>query len=288
MTHAPWTQQRRVLRLRQRWATADLAVRTADNFRTPRTGRNATLVAHFGFLSVFPLLLVFTTMLGFVLQGRPHLRERIITSAFNRIPIVGPQLASDPSKLKGDALVLAFGLLMTLWAGMKAFNMLQSALDDIADVRLDARPNLVRTRLRSLLGIAVIGGSQVAAAVLTGFVGVTGVRLLHKLLFTLAAVLVNTVVLAATYRLLSVHPQTWRQVAPGAIVGGVAFAVLQLAGTAVVGRAISKASPVYGTFASVIGLITWLGLHSLIALVGAELNHALPARRWEPPTPVIG
>ena len=41
----------------------------------------------------------------------------------------------------------------------------------------------------------------------------------------------------------------------------------------------TNASPVYGDFATVIGLITWFGLHSAIALLGAELNHALPARR---------
>ena len=62
---------------------------------------------------------------------------------------------------------------------------------------------------------------------------------------------------------------------PGAIVGGVLFAGLQLIGVAIVGRAIAKASPVYGTFASVIGLLTWLSLHAVVALMGAELNAAL-------------
>jgi uncharacterized BrkB/YihY/UPF0761 family membrane protein len=33
---------------------------------------------------------------------------------------------------------------------------------------------------------------------------------------------------------------------------------------------------VYGTFASVIGLITWMSLHAVLALLGAELNRVLP------------
>ena len=268
-----------MLELRQRSPFADLLVRSAANYRIHRTGRNATLVAHFSFLSVFPLLLVFTTILGFVLESRPKLRDTIIDSAFSRIPIIGPELARDPTQLQGDAFVLVVGLVVTLWAGMKAFNMLQFALDDIADVPLDDRPNIVRSRLRSLLGIAIVGGGQVAAAVLTSFVGVTGVAILSRVGLVVAAVLVNTAVLAASYRWLTVRPQSWRALAPGAILAGVGFSVLQLVGTAFVGRAVSRASPIYGTFATVIGLIAWLSLHAMVALLGAELNRALPMRR---------
>lgn len=275
-----WTAHPKVLQLRRRNSFIDLLVRSATNYRLHRTGRNATLVAHFGFLSVFPLLLVFTTILGFVLESHETLRDKILDSAFSHIPIIGPDLARDPTQLQGDAKVLIIGLIATLWAGMKAFNMLQFALDDIAEVPLDQRPNIVRSRLRSLLGIAIIGGGQIAAAVLTGFVGVTGVALLHRLGLVLAAVVVNTAVLAGSYRWLTIRPQPWRALAPGAVLGGLGFAALQLLGTAFVGRAISRATPVYGTFAVVIGLIAWLSLHAMVALLGAELNRALPMRRY--------
>jgi len=278
-TRGNWTAHAKVLELRRRSPFADLLVRSAANYRVHRTGRNATLVAHFSFLSVFPLLLVFTTILGFVLENSPKLRDTIIDSAFSRIPIIGPELARDSTQLQGDAYVLVVGLVVSLWAGMKAFNMLQFALDDIADVPLDDRPNIVRSRLRSLLGIAIVGGGQVAAAVLTSFVGVTGVAILSRVALVLAAVLVNTAVLASSYRWLTVRPQSWRALAPGAIVAGLGFSVLQLVGTAFVGRAISRASSIYGTFATVIGLIAWLSLHAMVALLGAELNRALPMRR---------
>lgn len=284
-TRGNWTEHPKVLELRRRSPFVDLLVRSAANYRVHRTGRNATLVAHFAFLSVFPLLLVFTTILGFVLESYPNLRESIIDSAFIRIPIIGPELAKDPTKLQGDVYVLIIGLVVTLWAGMKAFNVLQYALDDIADVSLDDRPNIVRSRLRSLLGIAIVGGGQVAATVLTGFVGVTGVAILSRVGLILAAVMVNTVVLAASYRWLTSRPQSWRAIAPGAILAGFGFAVLQLVGTAFVGRAVSRASPVYGTFATVIGLMAWLSLHAMAALLGAELNRALPMRRFDDSQP---
>ena len=122
--------------------------------------------------------------------------------------------------------------------------------------------------------------AQIATAVLTSLVAVSGVRALHRVLLVGGAVLLNALVIAAVYRWLCVRRFSWREVAPGAVAAGLTFAALQIAGTVVVGRAISKASPIYGTFASVIALVTWLSLHALVALVGAELNHALPARRY--------
>lgn len=277
MAKRPWTEHPKLLPARKRWAFVNLLVRATRHFQVHRTGRNATLVAHFGFLSVFPLFLVLTSVLGYVLQNYPKLEERILDSAFSRVPIVGQ---TELGELKGSAPVLIVGLLLALWAGLKAFNALQIALDDIAEVPLDDRPNILRTRVRSLLGIAIVGTSQIGGAVLTAFIGVGGFPGLFKPLLAVAAVALNAVVLAATYRWLCARQQSWRQVAPGAVFAGFLFAVLQVAGTAVVARSIANASPVYGTFASVIGLITWLGLHSTVALLGAELNHALPARRY--------
>ncbi len=99
----------------------DLVARTIEGYRNHRSGRNAALIAHFGFLSVFPLMLVFTTVLGFVLQNNQKLLDSIVDSALAQLPFVGQQISSDPSKLQGDGLVLIFGLLLSLWAGMKAF-----------------------------------------------------------------------------------------------------------------------------------------------------------------------
>lgn len=59
----------------------------------------------------------------------------------------------------------------------------------------------------------------------------------------------------------------------------VAFTGMPLLGTTVVSRAISRATPVYGTFASVIAMLGWLSLHATASLLGGELNAALARRR---------
>lgn len=279
MTQPSWAQHERIVQARERWGVVDAAMLAIDRFRLHRTGRHSALVAHYGFMSLFPLALVFTTVLGFVLQGNPGLRKRILESAFRDIPIIGPDLQADPTRLRGDVVVLLVGTLVTLWAGLRAFNVLQTALDDIADVPLARRPNLLRTRARSLVGVLIVGAAQLSATVVAGLSGVGGVQSVHRALLVLATFALNATAIAATYRFLCTARPEWRAVRPGALAAGFAFAVLQVVGTTFVARAIANASPVYGAFASVIGLLTWLSVHSMSLLLGAELNGVLQTRR---------
>jgi len=274
-----WTEIPQVRRARARSRAADLVARTIEGYRNHRSGRNAALIAHFGFVSVFPLMLVFTTVLGFVLKDNQKLLDSIVDSALAQLPFVGQQIQSDPSKIQGDGVVLAIGLLVSLWGGMKAFVAVHGALDDIDEVPLDRRSNLFITRLRALLGILYVGGAQVGAAILASLATVADIAAVSSVLLTLGTVAINAGVLALSYRWLRTKSPAWRDLAPGAIVGGVAFAVLQLLGVAIVGRAIAKASPVYGDFAAVIGLLTWLSLHALVSLLAAEMNASRIARR---------
>ena len=161
---------------------------------------------------------------------------------------------------------------------MKAFVAVHGALDDVAEEPLDERSNLFVTRLRALLGMAYIGGAQVGAAILTSLASVTGVAIISKVLLLIFTTAINIGVLTLSYRWLRTAWPSWRSVMPGAIVGGVLFAGLQLIG--VCDRRPGNRQtrrPCMATFASVIGLLTWLSLHAIIALGGAELNAALVA-----------
>jgi membrane protein len=277
-----WTEISQVRRARARSRSADLIARTLEGYRNHRSGRNAALISHFGFLSVFPLMLVFTTVLGYVLKDNQELLDSIVDSALAQLPFVGQQIQTDPSQLHGDVFVLIIGLAVSLWSGMRAFIAVHRALDDIDEVPLDDRSNLFITRLRALFGILYIGGAQIGAAILASLATVAHTAGVSTVLLTLGTVAINAGVLVLSYRWLRTRSPSWREIAPGAIIGGVAFAILQLLGVAIVGRAIARASPVYGDFAAVIGLLTWLSLHALIALIGAELNAALVAMRLRP------
>ncbi|MDJ0107680.1 YhjD/YihY/BrkB family envelope integrity protein, partial [Rhodococcus erythropolis] len=44
----------------------------------------AALIAYYGFVSLFPLLLLLSTILGFVLSGNPELQQQILDSALHQ------------------------------------------------------------------------------------------------------------------------------------------------------------------------------------------------------------
>lgn len=274
----PWTQRPRVLALRHRSAVVNTVVRAADQYRVHRINRLAALISHYGFLSLFPLYLAFTTIVGFVLDSHEDLAADIVDTALARIPIVGPQIAAQPDALSGSVPALVIGLAIALWSGLRAFNIIQLALDDIHDVPLDDRRDMVSMRLWSLAAVGIVGLGQIGTTAISAFIGVTGVQVLHKIaLFTLTVALSIGMVLLI-YHFLCTPMPPFRTLWPGAVFSGVLFAIYQYLGTTIVSRSIARASAVYGTFASVIALIAWLSLHSMTALLGAEMNRVLPAR----------
>lgn len=285
MKRRPWTQHPRVVVVRSRSRAADVAVRVAEGYRLHQTSRNAAVIAHYGFISVFPLFLVFTTVLGFLLQGNEQMRTDIVDSALAQLPIIGDTLATRPDELNGSLVVLIAGLVIALWSGMKAFVAVQSALDDVHEVPIDDRSSFVSTRLRALAAIGAVGIGLVASTFLTAVVGKSDFATLSNVLLVVGAAVVNAAVVSAMYRWLCTTPSAWRDVAPGAAVTGIVFALLQLLGATIVARSIAGASRVYGSFAAVIALLAWMGFHATAGLLGAELNRALLATR---PLPTEG
>lgn len=268
-----------MLRFRDRSRALDFVFGGIDGFMRHKTSRHAALLAHYGFLSVFPMFVVLTTILGYVLESRPSLRAKIVDSALANIPIVGEQLGSDPNSLKGNVFVLVLGLATTLWAGSKAFVAAQNGMNDIWEVPEHTRPNIAKARGRSLLAVAVVGVSQIAASIVSGIIGVAGVSWISRALLALATIAINIALLTAAYRILTARVLRGRQLWPGAIGAGIGFSILQVITGTVVARSIKSATPVYGNFAAVIALLTWLSLHAMVALIGAEANAALDRHR---------
>jgi membrane protein len=275
----PFTQKGLLLRLRRRSKPADFFLSGVDGFVRHKTGRHAALLAHYGFLSVFPLLVVMTTILGYVLESQEKFRREVVDSVFSNIPFIGAQIQRDPNSLRGNAVVLIIGLLTTLWAGTKAFVAAQNGMNDIWEVHEHDRPNIARARGRALLAIGFIGVTQIGSVIVTSIVGISGVSWLNRILLVLAAIAINIAVLIGAYKVLTAKPLSLHQLLPGAIGAGIGFSVLQVVGTTIVQRAIKNASPVYGDYATVIALLSWLSLHAMVALLGVEANAALDRHR---------
>ncbi len=275
----PWTTSDRVVALRTRHVAIEVLVDTLDGWRRHISGRNASVLAFFGFLSIFPLLLAATTILGFVLEGNDDLQQRIIDGALADIPVLGQQLEADPTSLNGSWLALIIGLGAALWSATKAFVALQGAQDDIWEVPVDHRDAMPRQRGKALLGLLIIGAAQVGSVVITALVNAAGLPEVGRAALLAATVAINICVLAAMFRYLTAATPSWRAIWPGAVIAGVLYSVLQYFGTGIVREVTSNAGDTYGQFALVLGLVTWLSLLSVSALMSTEFNAALVRHR---------
>ena len=275
----PWTQHPKVAAVRRRSRAVDLALAVADGFRNHITGRNTAVLAYYGVLTLFPLLMAATTILGFVLEGRPELRRDILDSALAQIPVIGQRIDDQAGNIGGSWIALIVGLVVAVWGSLKAFVGAQVAFDDIWEVPVSRRSNMFVQRGRALIGVAVIGVAQIGNVVLASLVGFAGLPLVGQVAVTIGGLVSNIVVAAAMYRFLTSRDTTWRDVRPGAVFAGIVFTLLQYAGTLIMTRAFDSAQSVYGDFAGLLALMSWISIHALVALVGAELNAALAIRR---------
>lgn len=279
----PWTEYPRVVAVRRRFMPADVVARVADGFGRHITGRNAAVLAYYGVLTLFPLLMAATTILGFVLEGRPGWQDAIVDSALAQIPVVGDKIEDNAGDIGGNWVALAVGLGGAIWGSLRAFLATQTAFDDIWEVPVNRRANPIVARGRAMIGVAAIGSAQIGNVALASIVGYSGLPRLGQVAITFGGLAANVFVLATMYRFLTQRKPGWVEVWPGAVFGGVVYTVLQFAGTNIMTRAFDSAESVYGEFAALLALMTWISIHALIALVGAELNAAVFARSTEGP-----
>lgn len=262
------------MELRRRFHAFDVFAEMMDGWRRHLGGRNASLLAFFSFLSIFPLMLAAVTILGFVLHDNEELQRKIIDSAASEIPVLGQTLADNPGSIDGSVTALIVGLGGALWASTKAFVGLQSALDDSWEVDVDDRDGLHVQRGKALLGIAIIAISQVGTLVITGIVNAAGLPAFSDVALIGATVVVNIVVIAAMYRLLTSYPTTWGDVWLGAVFAGVVFTILQNFGTLIVTRFARNDNQALGTINTILGLLVWLSFIGITVVMCAELNAA--------------
>lgn len=242
-------------------------------------GYLAATIAYYAFFSLFPLLLVLTTVLGFVLDGHPGLHDSILDSALGQLPVIGEEL--QRRGLQGSVLGLALGLAVALWSGMGVFLAAQNAMNHVWGVPHVVRPSFVKARLRALVLLAVLGGGMLVATGLAALSSIgAGYGTPWKVASVALSVALDIGLVWVALRVLTARDVTWRELRGGAVAGGVAYAVLQSLGGLYIGHVLEDSSNTYGTFALVIGLLSWITLGATILLLAAEANAVATLRLW--------
>jgi YihY family inner membrane protein len=250
-------------------------------FGDDRASQLAALISYYGFFSLFPLLLLFVTVVAIVVRDDPDLRRRLLDSAVSQFPIIGTRIGKTVDDLTRSSFTLSIGVVGALWSGTAVVAAAQHAMDEVWDVPRLERPGLVNRVMRAFFLLLVFGASIFLSTFLAGTGGETGWNAtLLKMLSLAGTALVSVAVFAFAFRVLTVAHVHWRQVLPGAIFAAVAWTLLLMLGGWLVDRHLRNVSQIYGFFAIVIGLLAWISLAAQLFLLAAEINVVRARRLW--------
>jgi YihY family inner membrane protein len=265
-------------RLQQRHRRTSFVAAVLKKFGDDQGGQLAALISYYAFVSLFPLLLVLVTVLGYVLQGDPAERERILNGTLGQFPIISDQLKLQP--LHGSPVALVIGIIGSLLAGLGIMGASQTAFNRIWHVPFKDRPNFIFARLRSLGMLAILGTVAIVSTVAAGFVGSASHGAPAVVAGILVAFAANLVLFMIAFKLLTATDLSWRTLLPGVIVAAVLWQLLQHLGGFYLDHILKRTGPLYGVFALVLGLLAWLYLGGQLTVLAAEVNVVKERRLW--------
>ena len=233
----------------------------------------------YGFLAIYPLLLVVITIFGFI--GVASLGHGIVAT-LHQFPVIGAQFnpANPSANLHGSIFALIIGLLGMIYGAQGVTQTAQHSMARVWNMSELDLPGFLPRLVRSLISLFIIGGSFLANAAIASLVTGAGHSFPVRLLVFLAMLAINCALFLAAFRALTPPPITSRSLFPGALVGSVGFTLLITIGSGLIQHQVRHSSETYGQFGIVIGLVGFLFLLAKISLYGAELNTVLARHLW--------
>jgi membrane protein len=243
----------------------------------------AATITYYAFVAIFPLMLISSSVLGFVVQGDEALKEQLLDSALGRFPIVGDQLGR-PEGLQGSATAVVVGAITALYGILGLGQASQNAVNAAWAIPRNSRLNPVVSRLRSAVAFVLGGMALIALGVLSsllGYLDVLGSGGWAKALNMLVTVALTGLVLSVMMWLALPERPRWRSVLPGGLSVAVMWQLLQNLGGIYVENVVARVSEMNAVFALVLGLVGLLYVAAVMAMLGIEINVVL-ARKLYP------
>ncbi len=272
--------------LRDKFPWLDHLVQAGTRYTADAGNQMAAAVTYFSFLSLFPLLLLAVSVLGFVLRGNPELTARVIENISAALPGEAGTLVTDTIKNSAGPAGIT-GILGLLYSGLGWIDNLRTAIRTVWHQNIKAG-NFFVTKAVDIVILIGLGATIAVSVAITGvgnaatsFVieqlgleGVPGMFLVTKAVaITLGAITDILVILWLFTRLPKVNTP-WRRVLKGAVFFAVGFEILKIVGAYYIGR--TAESPTYGPLGAVVGTLIWINLVSRFLIFTAVWTVTAP------------
>lgn len=243
-------------------------------------------MAYQSIFAIFAALWLMFSIAGLWLAGNPVLLDQLYAIINQSVPgLIGPEGVVDPESLvdtgalSWSSAIALVGLLATTlgWLSTTA-----QAVRGIFGMGQE-RTNFVLVKLREL-GLGLLFGLALVLSAVISIVSTEALRWLLGLVgqgaesfwfvastqsvALLIVLIIDTITLAALFRVLSHVRIPFKNLLVGALLGAVGLGVIKVLGASLLGGAAKN--PLLAGFAVIIGLLIWFNLTSTITLISAS------------------
>lgn len=240
----------------------------------------AALLAYYGFLSLFPLLLVLATVVKLLLRGDGSLQRKILEGATNYIPVIGAQLTQNVHSMKGAGLALIVGVLLTLYGARGVADAFRTGVNHVWQVPYARRTGFPGSILKSLTIIIVGGIGFLAAPLISGYAVSFGHSWVSRVLALALTLLIFFCLFIFLTRTALSEPRPVRDLWVGALVAAIGLVILQAIGTYLITHQLKHLKDLYSTFAIVLGLLYWMSLQAQLIFYALEIDAVRSLKLW--------
>jgi YihY family inner membrane protein len=270
----------RLDRLQQKYHFPAFMYAVIKKYGEDGAGYQAALLTYYGFLSLFPLLMVATTLVNSAVGSNPHLESTLLKGITDYFPLLGNQLSSGVHALHRNGFALAIGILFTLYGTRGVADVFRKGIRQVWGVKPADNEGFPRGALKSLTMVLVGGLGFLAASFSAALAAAAG----HGWAFRSLSVAVNLFILFWLFNfLLNISlPRHigFKETRVGAATAAVGLVILQSLGTYVLARELKNLDALYSYFALALGLLFWIYLQAQMLYYAAEIAVVSSRKLW--------
>ncbi len=264
----------------QRYRLTAFSYAVIKKYGEDQAGYQSALLTYYAFLSLFPLLLVLTTVTSSLAHSYPGLQHGIIQAVSSYIPSLGDQLSRSVHTQHKTGIALLIGTLFTLYGARGVADAFRNGVNHLWRVPLAKRDGFPKAIFKSLSIIMAGGLGLILASVCTGLAAAAGQGWLFRILSLLVNVAILTGLFSWLINMSLSRRVAFRQLRSGALTAAIGLVLLQTFGALVLKHELKSLDAVYSNFAIALGLLFWLYLQAQVVYYSVEVSVVHTQQLW--------
>ena len=261
-------------------------VAVVKKFGDDQGGNLVALLAYYGFVATFPLLLAFTAVLGVALRRYPALHDKLVNSVFAEFPIIGEKIQDQlgVERFTATSLSLTIGILGAVIGGRGFAHALQNTLNTCWAVPRVDRPGFAPRYLRTFSLLLILGLIVVVTGAASAAAGAATALGFGDVPARVVSIAVGTILgfgfFLLLFRVAAAGHVATRSMVLGAAITALGWQLLLTLAGVVVAHQLRHAQAVAGLFGVVLGLLAWLALQATVMVYAIEIDVVRSRRLW--------